>query len=106
MKKRSIGIMILGFLFTLGIYPLYWWCSFQNQIKLKTGLGFGGGMHLLMSLITFGIYPIYWYCVVGGRIEKAGGKNNTVLYVVLLLTMVASWLTPFLMQSDVNQING
>ena len=103
MKKRSILVMILGFLFTFGIYPIYWYCSFQNQLKKQTGLGFGGFAHLIVTLFTFGIYGLYWSYAVGKRIEKLGGQNNGVLYLVLSIfgLGVIAWI---LMQAQVNEL--
>lgn len=103
MKKRSLGIMVLGYLFTFGIYPLYWYCSFQNQIKKTTGMGFGGGMHLLVSLITLGIYPLYWSYAVGKRIKTAGGQDNGVLYLILSFFGLGI-IAHFMMQNEVNNI--
>ena len=55
MKKRNLIVMVLLLLFTFGIYGVYWYCSFQNQLKKQTGLGFGGIMHLVVTILTFGI---------------------------------------------------
>lgn len=103
MKKRNLGVMVLGYLFTFGIYPLYWYCSFQNQLKKETGLGFGGFMHLVMSLITLGIYPLYWSYAVGKRIEKLGGKDNGIIYLILTIFGLG-FVASFLMQNEVNNL--
>ena len=104
MKKRSLVIMLLGFLFTFGIYPIYWYCSFQNQLKKHTGLGFGGFGHLMMSIFTLGIYPLYWSFVVGKRIAKLGGDDHGVVYLVLSLFGLGI-VAYFLMQNQVNQLS-
>ena len=104
MKKRNLLTMVLLIIFTFGIYGLYWYCSFQNQIKKETGEGFGGLGHLLMTFITFGIYSLYWSYAVGGRIEKAGGKNNGILY--LVLTFLGLGIVAYLlMQDEVNKLS-
>ncbi len=105
MKERSIGMMILLAIITLGIYMLYWTVSFQSQLKEKTGEGFGGLGHFIMIFITFGIYYLYWHYKVGERLEKLGRQNDGVLYLVLAIVGF-SWLTPFLMQSSANKISG
>ena len=56
MKKRKIVVMILLCVITLGIYSIYWQCSFQGQLKEQTGKGFGAIGHFFMCLITFLIY--------------------------------------------------
>ncbi len=103
MKKRSILVMVLLGIVTCGLYILYWYCSFQNQLKKTTGLGFGGFGHLLATIFTFGIYIIIWTFKVGERIEKAGGSNSGVLY--LILTILGLGVIAYLlMQNDVNTI--
>ncbi|GHV01169.1 hypothetical protein FACS1894211_10330 [Clostridia bacterium] len=60
MKKRSIGLMVVLFIFTFGIYAIYWPCHFQSQLKEKTGEGAGALGHFLLTIVTFGIYSIVW----------------------------------------------
>lgn len=103
MKRRSLIAMVLLSIITLGFYSLYWYCSFQNQLKKETGEGFGGFGHLMATIFTLGFYAIYWSYAVGGRIEKAGGKNNGVLYLVLTL-FGFGWVANLLMQDEVNKL--
>lgn len=102
MKKRSIGIMILLLIVTIGLYAIYWTCSTQNRLKKVTGDGFGGVGHFFMLIFTFGIYAIYWQYAAGKRIAKVGGDDNAVLYLVLSL-LALGWINPFLMQSSINK---
>ena len=103
MKKRGIVFMVLMYMFTFGIYPLYWYCSFQNQLHKETGMGFGGVGHFFMSLITFGIYPIYWHYAVGKRLQALGGANHGGLYLVLTIFGLFV-IAEFLMQSEANNL--
>lgn len=103
MKQRSIGTMILLFLFTFGIYPIVWYCKFQGELKQATGEGFGMGMHFLMSIITFGIYQVYWQFAAGKRLAKLGLEDKSVLYLVFSFIFLG-WLNPFLMQSAANKV--
>ena len=103
MTKRSIGMMILLGIVTLGIYYLYWVVSFQSELKRETGEGFGGFAHLIMIFVTFGIYLLYWEYKVGERLEKLGRPNNGALYLVLNFVALG-WITFFLMQNEANQI--
>ena len=105
MQKRSIGLMVVLFLFTFGIYPIYWWCSFQNQLQKATGQGFTGVGHFFMSIFTFGIYPIYWMFAAGKRLNKLGAEDRSVLYLILCFVGL-SWLNPFMMQSQANNLTG
>ena len=101
MKRRSILVMIILLILTLGIYSIYWSCSFQNQLKAKTGKGFGAIGHLLAIIFTFGIYNIYWQYAGGSRLAMLGASNFGIMY-LLLCFVGLSWLNPFIMQSQAN----
>lgn len=103
MKKRGLFVMILLSAVTFGFYPLYWYCSFQNQLKKQTGLGFGGAGHFFMTLITCGIYMLYWSHAVGKRIHALGGKNSGVVYLLLSLFGLFP-IACLLMQNEVNNL--
>ena len=104
MKKRSIGVMILLCIVTLGIYGVYWNCSFQNQLKKKTNLGFTGVGHFFMCIFTLGIYSLYWQYAAGKRLAKLGAEDHSVLYLVLAL-LIGGLINPFLMQHQANNLN-
>lgn len=103
MKKRNIGIMVLLFLFTFGIYPVVFNIKFHAELKRATGKGFGVFGHILMSLFTFGIYQIYWQFAAGRRLAMQGVEDRGVLYLVFCFIGL-SWLNPFLMASQANSI--
>ena len=103
MKKRSIGVMILLIIITLGIYSIFWQCSFQGQLKEHTGKGFGCVGHFFMCLITFGIYPIYWSFAAGKRLSELGSQDYSIIY--LILTLVGfGWVNMFVMQHQANEL--
>ncbi|MDR3012286.1 MAG: DUF4234 domain-containing protein [Chitinispirillales bacterium] len=103
MKNRSIVMMVVLYIVTLGIYGLYWTCSFQNQLKEKTDEGFTWLGHLVLIFVTFGIYFIYWQYAAGKRLAKLGSTDNSVLYLVFCFVFL-SWLNPFLMQNQANKL--
>lgn len=103
MKKRSIGVMILLALVTFGIYPVYWQCSFQNQLKKETGLGFTGVGHFFMTIFTFGIYGIYWQYAAGKRLQNLGAEDKSILYLVLGLIGLGI-VNMFIMQDAANKL--
>lgn len=102
MKKRSILVMILLTIVTAGIYMIYWTCSFQNQLKAKTGDGFGWVGHLVMILVTVGIYYIFWQYLAGKRLAKLGANDHSILYLVLPFIGGLGVINPFIMQSQAN----
>ena len=103
MTKRGLGMMIVLYLFTFGIYPIIWWCKFQQELKNTTGEGFNWLGHLLMTMFTFGIYAIYWYYAAGKRLAKAGAEDRAVIYLVVALVGFA-WVQPFVMQDQANKL--
>jgi hypothetical protein len=103
MTKRSIGLMVVLYLFTFGIYPIYWYCKFQNELKKETGEGFTWVGHLLLTIVTFGIYYIVWQYLAGKRLAKLGANDQSIIYVVLCFVFL-SWLNPFLMQLQANDL--
>ena len=103
MKQRSIGLMIVLTILTFGLYNLYWYIVFQSELKEKTGEGFSGLGHLFVTFISFGIYGIYWQYAAGKRLQKLGAHDYSVLYLVFCFVAL-SWLNPFLMQNQANQI--
>ena len=104
MKNRNIFVMILLMIFTFGIYYLYWHCSFQNQLQKATGKGFTGVGHFFMLIFTFGIYMIYWQYAAGKRLNQLGASDNSVMYLLLVLVGGESWLNPFIMQHQANNL--
>ena len=103
MTNRSIVMMIILTFVTLGIYPIYWYIKFQMELKEQTGEGFGGLGHFLMTFVTLGIYGIYWQYAAGKRIAKQGGEDWSIIYLILCFVSL-SWLNPFLMQHQANQL--
>lgn len=104
MKKRSLFVMVLLFIFTLGIYGIIWHAMFQSDLKKQTGEGFGGLGHLLMMVITFGIYALYWSYAAGKRLAKQGASDNSIIYLILMLLGVGGLINPLIMQSQANSL--
>ena len=83
--KRSIPLCIILYLFTCGIYPIYWMIVLNDEINAASRQsGPSGGMVFLYSLITCGIYSLYWiYCLADdiNKIdpEEAGTSAGMVL---------------------------
>jgi Domain of unknown function (DUF4234) len=60
-ETRSIGLSILWFVLTLGIYSFYWVYKTQEEIKRYSGNGVGGVVGLvifiLIAPVTFFVVP-------------------------------------------------
>jgi hypothetical protein len=60
-ETRSIGLSILWFILTLGIYGIYWVYQTQEEVKRYSGNGIGGILglviYILLSPVTFFVVP-------------------------------------------------
>ena len=60
-ETRSIGLSILWFVLTLGVYSFYWVYKTQEEVKRYSGNGIGGVLGLviwfLISPVTFFVVP-------------------------------------------------
>jgi uncharacterized protein DUF4234 len=79
-ETRSIGLSILWFILTLGIYGLYWTYKTHEEIKRYSGNGVGGVIglviYILISPVTFFIVPSevrYMYEDLDGRPSPVRG---------------------------------
>jgi amino acid transporter len=60
-ETRSIGLSILWFVLTIGIYGIYWVYKTQEEVKRYSGNGIGGILglviYILISPVTFFVVP-------------------------------------------------
>jgi hypothetical protein len=60
-ETRSIGLSIVWFILTVGIYGIYWVYKTQEEVKRYSGHGVGGVLgiviYLLISPVTFFVVP-------------------------------------------------
>lgn len=103
MTNRSIVMMIILLIITGGLYGLYWYIKFQMELKEQTGEGFGGLGHFLVTIVTLGLYSIYWQYAAGKRLANQGSDDWSIIYLILCFVSL-SWLNPFLMQHQANQL--
>ncbi len=103
-RERSIFLVILLLIFTLGLYGIFWIASMQNDVRSKTGEGYSGGVTVLVTILTFGIYGIYWSYVMGGRLQRSGAPHDEgILYIILNLVGLGI-VADCLMQNELNKI--
>ncbi|MBQ8036831.1 MAG: DUF4234 domain-containing protein [Proteobacteria bacterium] len=102
--ERNIALIIIFSIISFGIYGIWYFIKFQNDIKDKSGEGFGGWGTFFIILLTFGIYGIYWNYATGKRLVKAGvtNKDNSVLNLILSLVGLG-WVNTILWQLAINE---
>jgi len=59
-KIRSVGITILLFIITFGIYYLVWVFKTYKEMKAHSGQGLGGGLGLLIAFIPIASIATYF----------------------------------------------
>jgi len=78
MKKRSLILMAVLSVFTLGIYWIYWYMVFHKEARNTTGKGVAGILHFL-GLFTF-IYVLVWSYRTSKRLNEAAGGEGVDVY--------------------------
>lgn len=75
-QDRNFWMYLLLSIVTCGIYSIYWWYVFVNDLNT---LGQGDGEEspnyivvILLSIVTCGIYNYFWYYKQGNRMQKIG----------------------------------
>ena len=93
-KQRSLGALIILSILTCGIYSIFFFWGYVNDInEVCKGDGKESPNYLvvlLLSFITFGIYGIYWYYKQGNRLQEAAPRYN--LFFTENGTTVLLWL--------------
>ena len=59
-ETRSIGLSILWYILTLGIYGIYWVYKTQEEVKRYSGNGIGGILGLVIYIV---IWPVTFFVV-------------------------------------------
>lgn len=79
-NDRSLIILILLSTITFGIYGLYFWSKYAQDMNIVCQ---GDGKHtrgiiarIVFSMITFGIYEMVWMYGVGERIAENAHKRG------------------------------
>jgi len=112
MKRRELITFVLLMLFTCGIYAIYWYIVFTDEVAAQLPedkRAPSGGLVLVFTILTCGIYFIYWNYVIGTKLAEIG-KNNKVAIsdngaVYLILSIFSLGLVScILMQSDANKL--
>lgn len=77
-KKRSLAKYILLSLVTLGIYSIFFWYSFTEDVnKMCAGDGQESPNYILVMLLSFvtcGIYGLYWFYKQANRLRDISGR--------------------------------
>ncbi len=73
-ETRSIGLSILWFILTLGIYSLYWTYKTFEEMKRHTGEGIGGVLALVIHIV---VGAVIWFVAPSevGSMYKRDGRQ-------------------------------
>jgi len=79
-KQRSLANLIIFSILTCGIYGIYFWYCYTNDMNtVCQGDGKDSPNYivvLLLSMVTFGIYGIWWFYTQGNRLQSVAPKYN------------------------------
>ncbi|AGN01132.1 hypothetical protein L593_05915 [Salinarchaeum sp. Harcht-Bsk1] len=96
-EEGSLGLQIVLFIVTFGIYGLYWYYSTNAQLAAGTDAEFSPVARTLLSLLPFlGLYWSWQFC---NDAEAVTDQSGPLLFVLFIVFAPISW---FLIQSGVN----
>jgi uncharacterized BrkB/YihY/UPF0761 family membrane protein len=87
-KQRSIGMRILLYTVTLGLYGIYWSYKTHEDIKRNSGQGVGGVLGLVIWIVL-GVVSAFLIPSEIGKMYTARGKTAPVK------GLTGLWLFPF-----------
>ena len=104
-ETRSIGLSILWFIITLGIYGIYWVYKTFEEMKRHTSHGIGGVLAIVIHIL---ISPIIWFVgpsEVGAMYKRDGRPAPMTGWagLWLLLPIVGAFVWFFKVQGNLNR---
>jgi amino acid transporter len=104
-ETRSIGLSILWFILTLGIYGIYWVYKTFEEMKRHTGQGIGGVLAIVIHLV---IGVVLWFVApseVGAMYKRDGRPAPVSGWAGLwwLLPIVGWFIWFFKVQGNLNR---
>jgi hypothetical protein len=98
-KERNIALVyLLGFI-TFGIYAIYWYIKTKDDMN-EMGAKVPTGILLFIPLVQ--LFWLYKYAEAYATVLKK--DNNTVLWALLFIFV--GFITPFMVQSELNKLAG
>jgi amino acid transporter len=104
-ETRSIGLSILWFIITLGIYGIYWTYKVLEEMKQYSGYGIGGVVGIVIYLV---IGPVLWFVIPSeiGQLYHREGQEPPVRGITglwWLLPIVGAFVWFFKVQGSLNR---
>ena len=104
-ETRSIGLSILWFILTLGIYGIYWTYKTFEEIKRHTGQGIGGVLGLVIYIVVGVVILFVAPSEVGAMYKRDGREAPVTGWAGLwqLLPIVGAFVWFFKVQGSLNR---
>ena len=98
-ETRSIGLSILWFILTLGIYGIYWTYKTFEEMKRHTSQGIGGVLGVVIHLV---IGVVNWFVIPSevGQMYKRDGREAPVTGITGLVEPAADRRLDHLVRED------
>jgi len=97
-KQGSLGIQVVLFIVTLGLYGLYWYYNVNSQLAAGTDAQFSAGTRTILSIIP--VLGLYWVWQTCNDAEAVTDQSGGLLFVLFIVFSPISW---YLIQSGINQ---
>ena len=95
-NPRSVGLTVVLFFLTLGIYGIYWAYKTHDEIKKHSGMGVGGVVGLviwiLISIVSLFIIPSEIRQMYEKDGQESPVRGTTGLWNLLLIIGTIIWL--------------
>ena len=98
--QASLGIQVLLFIVTLGIYGIYWYYSRMVELNNGTNVHLSPGIYTIFLFIPFAHLYTFWKVSEGG--EAVTDQTQVVLFLLFFfgITSPIAW---YLIQSGINR---
>jgi len=100
-KKRNIGMQVLLYVVTLGLYGIYWFYQTAKEMIEYKRLGGSAGLWTLLSVIPFiNLIAVWKY---GGAVESlTEGRYNKIL--IFVLWFFLPFVVLIITQAELNRL--
>jgi Domain of unknown function (DUF4234) len=103
-RQRGVAFVILMYIFTFGIYAIYWWYKSFEEVKHYRGKGVNGVVGVLLAFVVVSTFLLPAY--VGRTYNEDGNPNNPVSGLTgfwVLVPFVGGFIWLYKIQAALNQ---
>jgi hypothetical protein len=100
-KEGSLGLQVVLFIITFGLYGAYWLYKVNSQLAAGTDADFDPMMRTLLAIVLSPfLIGLYWIWQTCEDAEAVTDQDGPILFLFFLVFSPVAW---FLIQSGINQ---